>query len=693
MVKTLATAPPAFKFPQEASYLITGGTGGLGLVICRWMASCGAKNIILLSRRGQQAHGINELSQELLSLGTNLTVLACDVSDIEQVRMVMSRCRTEFPPIKGVIHGAMVLQDRVVERMSLEDFRVPLLPKVAGTRVLIDELASSSLDFIIMLSSSSGIVGNHGQGNYAAGNTFQDALSQYQFPHVRNMICLDFGMIAGAGYVHQHPEINRFYKDHGHHQLPLEKLFSILEYVISPSISGIEIDHRHLIIGSLPDGEKSGYLLRDPKFRHTRKAKLDESHATSQGKGYDLRASLKAATSNQDVYNIIAKEILSKASTLMMVNIQGKDMSKPLTELGLDSLVAVELKTWVSHTFDCTLKASDVLEAKTVVDLAAMVYERSKSPSLTSWKLSAKPETNNMSLENTFTDQIAELPALPLPTLEDTMERYLASARPFAESNSEMQVTSECIRRFLADDGLGQILQSRLLDRQEKSPTANWLHDIHTEALYLEDRRPLTPFTNYFGTYPTRPSSEKYSPAQRAAVISFAVFQFKCMLNAKQIRPETLKGHSVSIDSYHWLFNSCRLPFPLVDRPVKWPSQDHLIAMRNGHLFTVRLNVNGVAVSIAQLTKAFQELIEMADRIAGSNLVSVLTNDRRDAWNENRNILLNASDSNKKTLEFIESADFVICLDKAAPESPEERSHQVWFGSGCNRWNDKPLQL
>lgn len=101
------------KFDDNASYLIVGGLGGLGRVICKWMASLGAKNIIILSRSGVKGSASVTVAKELKEAGVNLAVHACDIGDYAQVKAALDICAKNMPPIRGVIQAAMVLKVRI----------------------------------------------------------------------------------------------------------------------------------------------------------------------------------------------------------------------------------------------------------------------------------------------------------------------------------------------------------------------------------------------------------------------------------------------------------------------------------------------------------------------------------------------------------------------------------------------------
>lgn len=156
--------------------MVIGGTGGLGKATLRLLADLGAKRLITISRSGIDNQAMKEVLEEMSLRGVEVTVHKGSVLDKTMLRTVSEQCKDH--PIRGVVQGAMVLQDSRIEDMKYEQWRAAMDPKVSGTWN-IHEVFGASLDFFVLFSSSGGIIGSFGQGNYCAGNTFQDAFARY----------------------------------------------------------------------------------------------------------------------------------------------------------------------------------------------------------------------------------------------------------------------------------------------------------------------------------------------------------------------------------------------------------------------------------------------------------------------------------------------------------------------------------
>jgi carnitine O-acetyltransferase len=281
------------------------------------------------------------------------------------------------------------------------------------------------------------------------------------------------------------------------------------------------------------------------------------------------------------------------------------------------------------------------------------------------------------------------LPRLPVPTLEETAARYLKSLQPLL-SPVELESSKKAVKEFIAPGGPGRKLQEKLIARREDPNVKNWLYEWWNDAAYLSYRDPVVPYVSYF--YSHRDDRRRRDPAKRAAAITTAALEFKKQVDSGTLEPEYMKKLPIDMDSYKWMFNASRVPAKPADYPVKFdPSQHkHLIVIRKNQFFKVLHEVDGRQLNTSELEAQFRRIYELAQRVPA---VGILTTENRDVWTEARAVLLGADPKNKKAMEAIESASFVVCLDDASPVTLEERAHQYWHGDGANRYFDKPLQF
>ncbi|KAF2472973.1 acyltransferase ChoActase/COT/CPT [Lindgomyces ingoldianus] len=281
------------------------------------------------------------------------------------------------------------------------------------------------------------------------------------------------------------------------------------------------------------------------------------------------------------------------------------------------------------------------------------------------------------------------LPRLPVPTLEETAKRYLKSVHPLL-SKTEFEATTKAVNEFVAPGGPGEELQRRLVARREQPETRNWISEWWNEAAYMGYRDPVVPYVSYF--YSHRDDRKRRNPAKRAAAMATAVLEFKKAVDGGSLEPEYMKKLPMAMNSYEWMFNCCRVPKKPADTSVKYPFKEnpHIVVVRKNQFWKLPHEVGGKQLTTSELELQFKRIYENAEK---SPAVGFLTSQNRDVWAEVYPRLKAASGMNAASVEAIESASFLICLDDASPITLEERARQYWHGDGSNRWYDKPLQF
>jgi NAD(P)-dependent dehydrogenase (short-subunit alcohol dehydrogenase family) len=192
------------RLDPEASYLVTGGTRGFGLETARRLALRGARNLILLSRSGVSSPEAVSAVAELEAQGVRVLAAAVDVADAAALGSLLDEAARIMPRLRGVVHAAMVLDDGLACDLDEERMRRVLAPKVRGAWNL--HRLTSGLDFFVLFSSATTVVGNPGQANYVAANCALEALARRRRAAGLPALALAWGAIADAGYLTRHPE-------------------------------------------------------------------------------------------------------------------------------------------------------------------------------------------------------------------------------------------------------------------------------------------------------------------------------------------------------------------------------------------------------------------------------------------------------------------------------------------------------
>ncbi|KAL1970796.1 hypothetical protein VTN77DRAFT_2630 [Rasamsonia byssochlamydoides] len=388
-VKVISKRAMNHTFKENASYIIVGGLGGLGRSISRWMVDRGAKNVIFLSRSGaanpEAANFVDELRRE----GVNVVVFACDVSKLSQLAKVVESCAEQLPPIRGIIHAGMVLQDSIFASMSYEKFQAAVKPKVTGSLNLhmLSIVMNWDLDFFVMLSSAAGIVGNSSQSNYTAGCVFQDALARHRNANGLPAVSLDLGRILSVGAVAKNQNYASNLERWGFTNISEGEFHSLLELAIFESrqipessqiITGLDTQR---LIASRTSGDTKDTPLwfRDPRFSHLMQTGQDKGTEDIQkAKSVaSLRESIEASTTYPDVIRVITEAITTKLAKMLTLPAENIDPSRSPAAYGVDSLVAVELRNWLYQEAKYDVPIFDILSKSSLTALAKHVALKS----------------------------------------------------------------------------------------------------------------------------------------------------------------------------------------------------------------------------------------------------------------------------------------------------------------------------
>ncbi|KAL8941461.1 MAG: hypothetical protein Q9211_001817 [Gyalolechia sp. 1 TL-2023] len=374
-----APSPKAVK-GNNASYLITGGTGGIGRSITRWLAREGATNIVLASRSGPDQRGIAELVQELQGIGVKVFVDRCDVADLAQVKSLVSKCQDSMPPIRGVIHGAMALRDALFEKISHTDWTLNIKPRMQGAWNLHHALLDSKLDFFVMLASVAGIVGNPGQSAYAASNTFLDSFAAYRNRLGLPASSIDIGIVESVGWAAENMAKTPNIADAAHDRLTEAELLALIKAAITNPIPGCSFQQTVTGLKLQPGKKIPGWAARDAKFAH-----LLHDHQTitapaeqSGNNESTTRQLLQQAETLESAIGLVCEATRQRLSSLLMIPVEDVEIKKPVVAYGLDSLAAVEIRNWIASGLESTVPLIELMNSPSIENLAGKIANKSR---------------------------------------------------------------------------------------------------------------------------------------------------------------------------------------------------------------------------------------------------------------------------------------------------------------------------
>ncbi|KAL8893510.1 MAG: hypothetical protein Q9192_005191 [Flavoplaca navasiana] len=381
---TTFNTQPSWYFEENATYVISGGLGGLGRSIARWMMSRKAKHLLLLSRSGAKEGAAIALLNELNERGVKAIAPVCDISDEAAVASALAECAETFPPIKGCIQGSMVLRDGLFDNMTLENFEAALRPKVQGTWNLHVHLPRS-MDFFILLSSTGGVFGSRGQSNYAAGNTYQDALAQYRVSKGEKCTSLNLGLMLEVGFAAERQSVTESLQAAGYEGIHLAEFIAMLDYYCNPSLPISSPTKSQVVTGvATPASLKSKgrpeiFWMSKPLFRHLRQMDMANGDRMDESKpGINYKALVESADSMIAAENIVARALVEKLAMSLSKPEADIEMDKPVHAYGVDSLVAVELRYWFLKEFKSEVAVFDILGTGSITQLGLLAVRQSE---------------------------------------------------------------------------------------------------------------------------------------------------------------------------------------------------------------------------------------------------------------------------------------------------------------------------
>ncbi len=346
----------------QATYLITGGLGGLGLVIAQSLAERGARRLLLVSRSAPSA-GVQLRLDEIRETGVTVLTARADVADASQMAAIIAAIPGEHP-LKGVIHAAGLLADGPLVNQSPELFARVMAPKVDGAWNLHCLTLDHPLDFFVLFSSASSLLGLAGQANYAAANGFLDSLAHHRHALGLPALAINWGVWAEVGSAVQFvPQLKRMGLDAIHPRQGAE-IVSALLHEPDPQIAVVHInwtrfDTRRAFLSGFRRKSVPAELLEAP----------ESLLPDLQGKSRDEKKALLESYVQGQV-----------ASILRYSSPEAVPMRQGFRELGLDSLTSMELRNRLENSLECKLPAAVIFNHPTVEALVAYVLDNILTP-------------------------------------------------------------------------------------------------------------------------------------------------------------------------------------------------------------------------------------------------------------------------------------------------------------------------
>ena len=358
----------AYSFRADGTYLVTGGLGGFGLATAQWLAGRGARHLVLMGRSGASSLEVQNRVTELQASGVNVEIVAADVAKIDDVREVLREIEQSMPPLRGIFHAAMVLEDTLVTRMDDSRLTNVMSPKICGAWNLHTLTSQMQLDCFVLFSSMSSLFGTPSQGNYAAANSFLDSLAWYRAKRGLPACTVNWGVVADVGHVARHPEIARVLeKQLGATGTPaaelLDRLGDLLSVgAIQTSIVCLDWSHTSTAMQTVRSSPRFSNLIVEMRPGTNRESR-------------SLIIKMLASAPAEQRKQILSSHVLNEIAQIMGTSPSSLDLDQPMINLGIDSLMAIELKTRVEIDFGIQLNATQFLAGLTLSGMVDLLYE------------------------------------------------------------------------------------------------------------------------------------------------------------------------------------------------------------------------------------------------------------------------------------------------------------------------------
>jgi acyl transferase domain-containing protein/acyl carrier protein len=356
---------PETRFREDRTYLVTGGHSGFGFETAKWLAVNGAKHLALLSRSGPRDEAVLEGLSALIAKGIRIHDLRADLTDPASLARALATLRASAPPLGGVIHAAMVLEDRFLAEHDRASFALAFDPKARGGWLLHEATRDDPLEHFIVYSSIAAIAGSPRQANYAAGNTFLEGLVRYRRQLGLPGLALQWGALSGSGFVERNEKTLAFLEKTGSEALPVDEALAILGQLLDHEVETLtvaRVDWATMArysptIGRLPlYRELPGIGDRD------RSPRLSLAHLLAASPDRQLAL----------VEDFLAAQIAAVFGT----EVDTLDRETPVTRMGLDSLMAIELLNRIEAALGIPFPMGAILSGPTVRDLAPPVLRQ-----------------------------------------------------------------------------------------------------------------------------------------------------------------------------------------------------------------------------------------------------------------------------------------------------------------------------
>jgi phthiocerol/phenolphthiocerol synthesis type-I polyketide synthase C len=344
---------------RDGTYLVSGGIDGYGYECARWLVAHGAGSIALVGRRGPATPGSGSRVAELEAAGAQVRVYRGDVTDCGSLAAVLDAIRASQPPLRGIVHAASAVSDALASEIDLGRAAAIMQPKLGGALALDALTREDAIELFVLFSSATSLVGAPGQGAYVAANMALEALARRRRAEGRPALAVAWGPIGDAGYLADRPEaLASLARRLGARPVPAAQALSGLSALVASGLPTVGF-----VDANWSEARRFLPSLATPLFSEIR-AKLSPTAA-------DESLVERLGSLDPEAALILLKTVIAEeAATILRLPAEGIDPSRPLSEIGMDSLMAVELRLALENRLRVDLPLVSLSEGTSVASIA-----------------------------------------------------------------------------------------------------------------------------------------------------------------------------------------------------------------------------------------------------------------------------------------------------------------------------------
>jgi myxalamid-type polyketide synthase MxaE and MxaD len=381
LVRAQTGAGASFTPRPDATYLISGGLGALGLETARWLAARGARHLALIGRNAASPSDAAQTAiDDLRRGGVRVATVAADVARREELARALEEIEREGPPLGGVVHAAGILDDGILLQLDSARLAAVLAPKMAGAWNLHELTLGRELDLFLLFSSFTGVLGSPGQAGYAAGNAFLDALAHHRRALGLPALSVDWAPWSGAGLAAQAGRADRL-AALGLGSLTTAEAFAALERLLGAEAAQAAV----LPLDVEAWGRSHPAAAADPFFERLRPAapaRIAAAPPRREPAGDGLSRSRLLAAPPTDRSGLLEDYLRRQVARVLRLPLARVDAAEPLVRLGLDSLMGVELRNRLDVDLQVAVPVGNFLRGDSIALLGRQVLEQIARPAV-----------------------------------------------------------------------------------------------------------------------------------------------------------------------------------------------------------------------------------------------------------------------------------------------------------------------